>query len=223
MHCKCHYYWLLRFWCTCFSCTCLFLQQFCFSFFNDFPHAQEYFLNQVWSFGLALCSLSLGKMLNHISVITQLSLLSTSPIYAHRCTSRHRRNKHRDTFILHTLTTLQRNSMTHVPPQGKMCSLLFPRTKSSLAQRAISLHKSDHRSLGTYKHKHTATHTVTKTNVKKNLWTLKRSNFLGFTGLAVVLWNLVLDFYSTNEDITSLCTAVVTFMYLNIPEFPFLF
>lgn len=37
-------------------------------------------------------------------------------------------------------------------PQREMCSLLFPRKKPSFFQRAISLHKSDHRSVCTYEH-----------------------------------------------------------------------
>lgn len=38
----------------------------------------------------------------------------------------------------------KRNTLTDVSPCGEMHALVFPRTKSGFAQRAITLHKSDH-------------------------------------------------------------------------------
>lgn len=67
-----------------------------------------------------------------------------------------------------------------------MHSLVFPRTKSSFAQRAITLHKSDHRSLCTHKHyidKHT--HTETKKNLRTRSHT--PANLLNFAELLLVL------------------------------------
>lgn len=149
------------------------------------------------------CSPScLKKMLNHMYVMTQWHLWSKkNPLMHIHALYSHRRDTHKHSccIFLHTLWK-QNLILWQMSPEDEVCSVLFSRTKSSFAQRAISLHKSDHRSLCTQKQEK---HTLTEINAQKELRVLS-------TLLSWIQYN---NYYviNTHTEIWSLCACVCIF------------